>query len=284
MSTYAAGRLMIVPTPIGHLEDITLRALRCLKEADVIAAEDTRHSRKLLTHYQISKPLISYYKEVEHRKTGELLRRLHQGQVIALISDAGMPGLSDPGQQLIARARQEGIAVEVLPGPSAVMTAVVGSGLPAGAFSFFGFPDAKSGPRQRFFDVLKDRPELLVFYVSPHKLLATLADMEHVWGRRQAVLCRELTKHHEEYVAGTLAALRERFAGGVMGEITLIVTGSLNSKPEVTESMDEHLRRCQAEGASLNQAVAQVARARGLPRREVYQRAHKLFNRKIENG
>ncbi len=277
------GRLIIVPTPIGHLEDITLRALRCLKEADVIAAEDTRHSKKLLTHYQISKPLISYYKEVEYQKSGDLLRRLHQGQIIALITDAGMPGLSDPGQHLIAQARLEGIMVEVLPGPSAVITALVGSGLATANFSFFGFPDAKSGPRRRSFAQLKDRPETLVFYVSPHKLLATLDDMQDVWGQRQAVLCRELTKRHEEYVAGTLGSLREHFAARVLGEITLIVAGALNSKPEVTESIDEHLRRCQAEGASLNQAVAQVAKARGLARQDVYQLAHKLFKRKFEN-
>lgn len=274
-----SGRLVVIPTPIGNLEDITLRALRWLKAADGIAAEDTRHTKKLLNHYQISKPLTSYYQEVEKRKALQLIERIQRGQVIALVTDAGMPGVSDPGQYLIDQARQADLEIEVLPGPSALTTAVAGSGWAMESFSFYGFPKAKAGHRQRQFAELKNQTQPMIFFVAPHKVKVVLQDMLACWGDRPAVLCRELTKIHEEYLSGSLANLISRLPEKCLGEMTLIVSGCLNPAVNSAESMSEHLQRLQAEGKTLNQAIAAVAKVRGVPRADVYRFAHQLADK-----
>ncbi|MCD4813670.1 16S rRNA (cytidine(1402)-2'-O)-methyltransferase [bacterium] len=275
-----AGTLYLIGTPIGNLEDMTLRGLRLLKEADLILAEDTRHTRKLLSYYDIHTPLTSYYKETEKRKAPEILARLRSGKTIALVSDAGMPGISDPGAYLVQTAREHGVRTEILPGPSAVLTALVGAGFPNDCFSFFGFLDAKTGPRCRFLETLRQRSETLVFFLSPHKLDKILKDILDILGDRPAVLCREMTKIHEDYISGTISQLIENAAQITRGEYTLVIDG--NHDPEesvVSESIQEQLDRLQADGLTLNQAIARVARQKNLPRPEVYALAHAIHKK-----
>jgi len=276
--TKAPGTLYMVATPIGNLEDITLRALRVLKTVDFIAAEDTRRTLKLLNHFEISKPMISYYKDVEHTKTGELLGRVQQGESAALVTDAGTPAVSDPGSVLIRAAVEKNIRVEVIPGASALLVALLGSGLEAEAFAFQGFLDTRRSHRLKKLEALKTRPETQVFFISPHQVRAMVADFAAAWGDRPAVLGRELTKMHEEYLRGTLPELQARLAlSEPRGEYTLVVAGSteLKAEVEITESVEAQLARLQAEGCSRNQAVARVARERALPRQEVYALAHR---------
>ncbi len=271
-----AGKLCLVATPIGNLEDITLRALQRLREADLIAAEDTRRTRKLLTRYEISRPLTSYYKDKEQSKAAELVRLMLQGRNIALVTDAGTPGISDPGLRLVTEARSQGVTVEVIPGPSALLAALMGAGLPTEAFTFHGFLENRSAARKRRLEVLKNREETQVFFTAPHRLLETLEDILEVWGDRTTVLCRELTKIHEEFLKGRLSELvataREKPA---RGEYTLVIAGGGKSGTEFPERLHDHLGNLQAEGLTLNQAVARAARERGLPRAEVYALAHK---------
>ncbi|MCK5242860.1 16S rRNA (cytidine(1402)-2'-O)-methyltransferase [bacterium] len=273
------GTLSLVATPIGNLEDITLRALRCLKAADLILAEDTRHTRKLLTHFDIHCPLQSYYQEVEKKKTQEYLQLLLAGKQIALVTDAGTPGVSDPGAYFVQQAKKHNITIEVLPGASAVLTALLGSGLPMDTFVFLGFPETKSGARRRKLERVNYWQETLVFFVSPHRLTTTLQDMLEVFGDRQAVLCREMTKIHEEFITGLFSELIERAQGFTRGEYTLVVAGSDQEAPEVGESIHSELERLQAEGLALNQAIARVARRKGIPRSEVYALAHAIDNK-----
>ncbi|MCK5218317.1 16S rRNA (cytidine(1402)-2'-O)-methyltransferase [bacterium] len=271
-----AGKLCLVATPIGNLEDITLRALQRLREADLIAAEDTRRTRKLLTRYEISRPLTSYYRDREQSKAVELVRLMLQGRTIALVTDAGTPGISDPGLRVVTEARRQGVAVEVIPGPSALLAALMGAGLPTEAFTFHGFLENRPTARKRRLEALKNREETQVFFIAPHRLAETLEDILEIWGDRPAVLCRELTKIHEEFSEGRLselgAAAREKPA---RGEHTLVITGGDKLGPEFPESLQDHLRILQAEGLTLNQAVARAARERGLPRAGVYVLAHK---------
>lgn len=218
--------LYLVPTPIGNLGDITLRALEVLKSADVIAAEDTRHSGHLLKHFGIEKPLVSYHEHNEARRTQELLARLKEGQTVAVISDAGMPGISDPGARVLSACIAEGVPYTVLPGPSAVITAVIGSGFPADAFYFGGFLPPKSGGRERELRAAAERQETSVFYESPHRLAKTLATAVEVLGDRPLCVARELTKTFEEYRSGTAVELLEHYtAHPPKGEIVLLVRG-----------------------------------------------------------
>lgn len=278
-SSSGPGKLSLVSTPIGNLEDITLRALRILKEADVIAAEDTRRTLKLLNHYQISASLVSYYKDNERRRAPELIRELQAGRSVALVTDAGTPGVSDPGAWLVAEARRERIPVEIVPGPSALLTALAGSGFSADAFSFHGFPDARSGQRRRELAEWRTRPETQVFFVAPHRLRETLDDLAAAWGgEREAILARELTKIHEEFLQGSLQDLRQHAAETEpRGEYTVIVrgySGSEEASQSPSESLEAQIQRFQAQGLSLNQAVARIARERKMDRREVYAFAH----------
>ncbi len=221
------GRLYVIPTPIGNLEDITLRALRTLKEADCILSEDTRTTRHLLDHYQITTPCMPYHQYNEHSQLQKYIRMLECKDKVALVSDAGMPGISDPGFLLVRECVRQGIPVECLPGPSAFVTAIVGSGLPCDRFFFYGFLPHKKG-RQTALLRLAEMEETFVLYESPHRLLKTLEQLaEHCGGGRNACVSRELTKVHEEIRRGTLEELVSHFSGNesVKGEIVIVVSG-----------------------------------------------------------
>jgi len=223
----SSGRLFIVGTPIGNMEDITLRALRVLREASLVAAEDTRHTGLLLARHSIKKPLVSYHEFNEAKRTAELLKELQQGRSIALVSDAGMPTVSDPGQRLIRAAIDAGIAVEVIPGVSAITMALTASGLGGGPFLFYGFLPHKSGQRQNALTRLAPLPYALVFFESPYRLVKSLQAMHDNLGNRRAVVARELTKKFEEILRGDLAAILKKLENrSIKGEITVIVEGS----------------------------------------------------------
>ena len=231
------GRLLIVGTPIGNLEDITHRALRVLREVDLVAAEDTRHTGRLLAHFDIRKPLISYHEFNEAKRTPELIDRMRNGASIALVSDAGMPAVSDPGLRLIRAARDAGVALEVIPGPSAVTAALAGSGFGGGPFLFHGFLPHKSAQRRKLLSQLAPLPYLLIFFESPYRVQKSLADMFEILGDRPAVVGRELTKKFEETLRGTLGSLVKSLENRkVKGEITIVVNGSLPQKAESNET------------------------------------------------
>ncbi|HXG32595.1 MAG TPA: 16S rRNA (cytidine(1402)-2'-O)-methyltransferase [Bryobacteraceae bacterium] len=269
------GVLYLVATPIGNLEDITLRALRVLREADLIACEDTRQTRKLLEHYGISRPLVSYHEHNERKRAGELLARLQSGASVALVSDAGTPLISDPGYRLVAAARDAGIAVVPVPGPSALVAALTASGLPAEAFHFAGFLPAKRSQRLRTLASLRNEPATLVFYEAPHRILDTLADLEETFGPRRMVLARELTKVHEEFLRGTATQIRQALSErpSVRGEITLVVEGAPPETPAPAGEAEllEAVLRFEQQGLSRMEAIKAAARELGLPKRTVYQ-------------
>jgi 16S rRNA (cytidine1402-2'-O)-methyltransferase len=219
------GDLYIVPTPIGNLEDITLRALRVLQSVSLIAAEDTRHSRKLLNHYNIHTRLTSYHEHNKQSKTGTIIELLASGDV-ALITDAGTPGISDPGYELVVQAIEAGIRVIALPGANAITTALTASGLPTDSFRFYGFPPRKDGELRDYLTALAAFPETLIFYESPNRLIKTLGTMREVFGDRQAVVALEVTKLFEEFARGTLSDLIAYFSHEpIRGEVTLLVRG-----------------------------------------------------------
>ncbi|MGA8581197.1 MAG: 16S rRNA (cytidine(1402)-2'-O)-methyltransferase [Bryobacteraceae bacterium] len=266
------GRLYLVATPIGNLEDITYRAVRLLGEVDVIACEDTRQTRKLLDHYGISKPTISYHEHNEAPRAAELAERLRAGATVALVSDAGMPLVSDPGYRLVRAAIEAGIPVEPVPGPSAALAALAASGLPTAAFQFVGFLPAKSGQRSRALESLREESATLIFYEAPHRVLEALDAIADVLGPRPVVAARELTKVHEEFVRGTAAEVRAQLAarGSVKGEFTLLVGKAVAPAPDDTpagEAVEELVRA----GAARMDAIKQVARRRGLSKREIYE-------------
>ena len=219
--------LYVVGTPIGNLNDITLRALEALKSADVIAAEDTRHSGNLLRHFEIRKPLVSYHEHNEAMRTAELAERLAAGENVALITDAGMPGVSDPGARLIRACIERGLPYTIVPGPSAILTALVGSGFPLHQFCYRGFLPPKSGGRERELRAALERPETTVFFESPHKINKTLAACAEIMPARQLCVARELTKKFEEFRRGTAAELLAHYeARPAKGEITFLVAGA----------------------------------------------------------
>ena len=219
--------LYVIGTPIGNLNDITLRALEALKCADVIAAEDTRHSGNLLRHFEIRKPLVSYHEHNEAMRTAELAERLAAGETVALITDAGMPAVSDPGARLIRACIERGLEYTVVPGPSAILTALVGSGFPLDQFCYRGFLPPKSGGRERELRAAAERAETTVFFESPHKIAKTLAASAEIMPERQLCVARELTKKFEEFRRGTAAELLTHYeAHPAKGEITLVVSGA----------------------------------------------------------
>jgi 16S rRNA (cytidine1402-2'-O)-methyltransferase len=255
-----ASTLFLVSTPIGNLEDITLRALRVLREVALVAAEDTRRTAKLLTHFDIHTPTTSFYDQVETEKTPRLLARLAAGDSIALVSDAGTPGVSDPGYRLAKAAIAAGYRVEAVPGASSVLTALVSSGLPTDAFSFVGFPPAKTQARDRWLAGLASRRETLVIFEAPHRLRATLEAMLAVLGDRPIALGRELTKLHEELRRGTISGVLEGLPEP-RGEFTLVV-GGLADEPE-PDALPE--------GQALLHAFGQLIETGGMSRREAVQ-------------
>lgn len=267
-----AGRLYIVATPIGNLEDITYRAVRVLGEADLIACEDTRQTRKLLDHYGIRKPTISYHEHNETGRSAELAERLCAGETIALVSDAGVPLISDPGYRLVRAALELGIPVEPVPGASAVLAALSASGLPTDAFHFGGFLPPKAGQRARVLQSLAGETATLVFYEAPHRILEALETIEQTLGSRPVVVARELTKLHEEFVRGTAAEVRAELAArnAVKGEITLLIGKAIEPEPDTTPIEDAVADLVRA-GTPRMDAIKQVARNRGLSKRDVYE-------------
>jgi len=278
MSTPSPGTLYLVATPIGNLEDITLRALRILKEVDLIAAEDTRHSRKLLQHFGITTSLTSYHEHNEQRKGEALLEQLLAGRSIALISDAGTPAISDPGYEIVCRCLPAGVPVVPVPGPSAVVTALSAAGLPVDRFTFEGFLPAKHKARCVTLEQLREERRTVVFYEAPHRLSAMLKDlMDVVGGERQIVVARELTKLHEEFFRGTAQEAVNYFSEErVRGEIVVLLAPGESSAPQL--SVEDKLRQLQAEGTlKRRDMVKQVAKAYGLPGSEVYRLSLEIF-------
>lgn len=272
------GILFLCATPIGNLEDITLRVLRILREVDLIAAEDTRHTRKLLAHYDIHTPVVSY-REQNRRQMGRyLLSLLAAGRRIALVSDAGMPGISDPGEELVSLSISQGIPVVPLPGPSAALAALVASGLPTSSFCFEGFLPAAAGARRRKLQGLKGERRTIIFYEAPHRLLESLSDMVEILGERQIAVARELTKKYEEIWRGTLPQALEHFRlHSPRGEFTLVVAGAREEEVAGTRdeswrglSLQEHVALLQVQGMDKKAAIREVARLRGMSRRDVY--------------
>jgi 16S rRNA (cytidine1402-2'-O)-methyltransferase len=267
------GRLFVVATPIGNLADITLRAIRVLGEVDVIAAEDTRTTRKLLSHHGIGTPLVSYHEHNESVRTPDLLARLEGGESVALVSEAGTPSISDPGYRLVDACIDAGVTVEPVPGASAILAAVVVSGLPSDAFVFEGFLPRRGAERRKRLAELASERRTLVLFEAPHRLDATLTDMvELLGGDRRAALCRELTKLHEEVRRQSLSALAEGVGRApVKGELVLVVEGAVEAEPDLDAALDEALARIAA-GASVREATRGVAQERGVPRRALYDR------------
>jgi 16S rRNA (cytidine1402-2'-O)-methyltransferase len=272
------GCLYLVGTPIGNLEDITLRALRILREADQIAAEDTRHTQKLLNHYEISRPLVSYHEHNEMTRAPELLIALEQGARIALVSDAGMPLVSDPGYRLVSLCLRHQIPVVPVPGPSALLASLSASGLPNEEFLFVGFLPARSGERRRALERLRIEDRTIIFYEAPHRLEECLADAREILGDRPACLAREVTKLHEEFRRGKLSALasslQERPA---RGEITLLIgpadpaesRAQADSAQSLSERVEELIRQAKLDR---KEALKLAAKERGMTRRAAYDR------------
>ncbi|HEY6838278.1 MAG TPA: 16S rRNA (cytidine(1402)-2'-O)-methyltransferase [Geobacteraceae bacterium] len=271
------GTLYIVATPIGNLEDITLRALRILKEVDLIAAEDTRHSRKLLTHFGIAKPLTSYFDHNKNVKGGYLIEKLREGLSVALITDAGTPCISDPGYQLVRDAAAAGIAVVPVPGPSAAMAALSASGLPTDSFTFAGFLPPRQGKRRERLALLNVEPRVVILYEAPQRLLATLNDIHAVCGDRDMVVARELTKVYEEFVRGNVSDILARFAERqVRGEVVILLAPASVREDADIPSLDTMLARLFAAGLSVKDAVRAAASESGLPKSDVYAAALRL--------
>ena len=269
----SAGRLVLVATPIGNLGDLSPRAVEALRGADVVAAEDTRRSRVLLDHAGASVPMTSYHEHNETTKTDPLLDRVARGEVVAVVTDAGTPGLADPGFRLVRRAVERGLPVEAIPGPAAALQALLLSGLPMDRFAFEGFLPRKSGARRRRLEQVRDDPRTLIFYVSPHRASDDLSAMGDVLGERQCAVARELTKLHEEVWHGTLGELAQRAnSAAVRGEVTVVVAGA----PQVEDDLDagdlaELVAERVAAGVDRKAAIAEVAKEVGRPKRDVYQ-------------
>ena len=274
------GTLYIVGTPIGNLEDMTFRAVRILQGVDAIAAEDTRHTGKLLHHFQITTPQVSYHEHNRITRTGELVERLQQGQAIALVSDAGMPGISDPGYELVKACVEAGLTVVPIPGCSAVVAALTASGLPSDRFVFEGFLPAKPKDRRAHLEQLKAESRTLVFYEAPHRLRQTLQDLLMLGGDRAIVLARELTKLHEEFWRGTIAEAVDQYRDREpMGEFTLVLAGAeLNPLILSDEALKAELQTLINQGISRSEASRQLAQQTALPRRQIYQLALSLPN------
>lgn len=269
-----SGILYVVATPIGNLEDISYRAVRILSEVALIAAEDTRHSRRLLDHYGIKTRLISCHEHNEHERSVELVARLQAGEDVALISDAGTPAIADPGYRLVRACRMAGVEVVCVPGCNAMIAALSISGLPTDSFRFAGFLPSKRGARQRFIEQFDAVDYTLVFYETPHRLLAALDDLIQLYGpEREIAVGRELTKKHEELFLGTLLAAIEHFAQKpVKGELVLMLAAGVKELPQ--ETVEESLLRLHAAGElSWKEIIKQVAKEHGLPGSDVYSRS-----------
>ena len=276
MEAKPKGSLFLVGTPIGNLRDISVRALETLKVVDLIAAEDTRHTQKLLNHYEIKKPVTSYFEHNKHIKGQVLINEMLSGKNIALVSDAGMPGISDPGSELVRQCIDEGLKITVIPGASALLTGLVASGLDTSGFVFLGFFPRTKKDRKKLLQKLQEESRTLVFYESPHRIVEALNDILEAWGDRECCVARELTKIHEEYNRGLLseviALYRDKAA--IKGEITAVIAGKIPEqavKPE-WETLENEVERLVAAGLSRKEAVKEAAKTLGVSRRELYNR------------
>lgn len=278
MTSHTKGTLYLVATPIGNLEDMTLRAIRILGEADLIAAEDTRQTLKLLNHLGLKKTLVSYYEHNKVEKGNYLIGQLLEGKNIALVSDAGTPGISDPGEDLVRLAIEQDIPVTAVPGPAALITALVVSGLPSGRFVFEGFLPMNKRSRAERIQSIREETRTLVFYEAPHKLPYTLKDLRAVLGNRRIVLARELTKKFEEFIRCTLDEAIERYENeSPRGEYVLMVEGADAGELEEAKrlhweemSLEEHVQMYMAQGMDKKEAMKKVADDRGISKRDVY--------------
>jgi len=273
------GTLYVVATPIGNLEDITLRALRILKEADLIAAEDTRHTRKLLTHYGISTPTLSYYKEKEHERSAVIIDRLQKGQNVALVSDAGTPGISDPGSILVQNAVAEKIKVEPVPGPSSLTAALSVAGIHDSSFVFLGFAPSRKKQRQDLLLSLCREKKYLIFFEAPHRIQSFLGDCYAILGERPVFWCRELTKLHEELVRDSLGAVLARCKDKKIKGESLFIIGGMEDEPVISDQQLETILQSHKNSGekSLKDAVREVAAEHKLSRSAVYSKALKIW-------
>ena len=273
------GTLYIVATPIGNLEDITLRAIKVLKEVDLIAAEDTRHTLKLLNHLEISKPLISYHRHNEDIKTDILIKELEQGKKIALVSDAGTPGICDPGEEVIKKCIEEEIPIVPIPGACAMINALICSGLDTKEFAFIGFLPLNKKNRKEKLEEIKNATKTMILYEAPHKLETTLKDLKEIIENRKIVLARELTKIHEEYIRESIDVLIEK-AKELKGEFVLIIEGA--EKKEENDffklSLQEHYTYYEDKGLTKKEIIKQIAKDRNVNKNEIYQQ---FINNKV---
>jgi 16S rRNA (cytidine1402-2'-O)-methyltransferase len=265
-----AGTLYVVATPLGNLEDVTMRALRVLKEVALVAAEDTRHSRKLLTHYGIATPLYAYHDHAERERAPRLVERLLAGDDVALISDAGTPGISDPGYRLVCASAAAGIRVVPIPGASAVVAALSASALPTDRFAFEGFVPARPAARRAFYEGLRSEPRTTVCFEAGRRLDASLGDLVDVLGARQIVVARELTKMFEEFLRGEATEVRSRLAGEVRGEVTLLIAGAPPAEEASEDEMRAAVADLRARGLGLKEISKLLAAERKWKRSEVY--------------
>jgi len=272
-----AGTLYVVSTPIGNLEDITHRAVRVLSEVGLIACEDTRHTRKLLNHYGIKTMTVSYHEHNERERAVELLESLESGLDVAIVSDAGTPGISDPGFRIVRLALENGVPVVPVPGPTALISALVASGLPSDEFFFAGFLPARSGQRRTRLLELSSIPATLVFYEAPHRIAGSLRDAREILGEREAVIARELTKLHEEILRGRLSELGQRFSSGEegRGEMVLLIDRNViegAARESDASEISSIVVALEAEGVDARSALKKAARKLGISRDEAYRR------------
>lgn len=268
------GKLFIVATPIGNLEDITLRAINVLKKVDLIAAEDTRHTLKLLNHLEISKPLISNHRHNEDEKTNILIEKLKQGLDIALVSDAGTPGICDPGEAIIKRCIEENIEVIPIPGACAMINALIASGIDTKEFTFLGFLPLNKKTRKEKLEEIRKSNKTIILYEAPHKLMSTLKDLKQILENRQIVLARELTKIHEEFIRGNIEELIEA-SENLKGEMILIIEKSnkIEDKNNFENlSLEEHYKLYKNQGLEKKEIIKKIAKDRNLSKNEIYQK------------
>ncbi len=274
---FQKGTLYLCATPIGNLEDITYRTVRCLREADLIAAEDTRHTKQLLSAYEIDTPLTSYHEHNKAEKGPLLIQKLQEGTMLALVSDAGMPAICDPGSDLVRLAIEAGIPVVPLPGPNAGLTGLIASGMDTTRFTFIGFLPKTQKHRLPVLESIKQYEGTLIFYEAPHRIQHVLTEITAVLGDRQAVLCRELTKKYEQYMRGTLSQLQHELAAqGTRGEFVILVAGAEPENPAAADGNVDYASLVQElmdQGVDKKEAVRMVARRCGVPKRSVYQAA-----------
>lgn len=275
MENQKKGNLYIIATPIGNLEDITLRAIRILKEVDFIAAEDTRHTLKLLNHLEISKPLISYHRHNEEIRTEELIKELKTGKNIGLVSDAGTPGICDPGEEIIKKCIEESIKVVPIPGACAMINALITSGISTKEFIFLGFLPLNKKSRKEKLEEIKNSNKTIILYEAPHKLKNTLNDLSDILQSREVVLARELTKIHEEYIRGTVKELMEK-TDNLKGEMILIIEKNNKDNKEKLNSLnnltlEEHYNFYEKSGLNKKEIIKKIAKDRNVSKNEIYQ-------------